>query len=432
MQNKIAIGLLSCLLGCTQGQNSPTPTPVVPEHPLAFPGGGLPVPGVVGGVLNYSDAGQANWLASDAAGLVLQSPGTNGNVFWGKPTSQNSAGTCIAGGGRPPATGSGNTYQCTDAPLRYFDDPSTSAWKQFTSEYVPAPIGLTFTLIGTLSGYAYGDALKLVAYGVNGGTSGTLGNCALTPGTLTGSSAWAVQVVGTTLQQIASGGSSGAGMGVCLMTGTTSGTSTGVVNYVFGANSGASNIGWETDTLTLGTTTRTVIRSLQNAAGTQIAVGTGLLHMRLLNDGSQLHSQFSNDGFWWQDYVSTTSISGLTQYGVFCSEDASPSVTDPFGECFADEVLLSTPQQYTISAVTTASPSVFTIGSNTLQVGDYVSISGAAGVSINSCASHGTINDSLGCATVITAQSATTITTRVNVTAGTYTPNSGVVTLLSR
>lgn len=54
-----------------------------PLHPLMFPGGGLPTPGVVGGVLNFSDAGLPNWLSPGAINQALMTGGPGGNVFWG-------------------------------------------------------------------------------------------------------------------------------------------------------------------------------------------------------------------------------------------------------------------------------------------------------------------------------------------------------------
>ena len=141
MKNKIASGLLTCLLACTQGQSSSAPTPVVPEHPLAFPGGGLPTPGIAGAVLSYTDAGQPYWLAPDASGQVITTPGVGGNAYWGS----------AFGGGLGP---SGTIFTPPSVTL---NDAGAWLWvNQQGSTFTNASNGLRLSTTYTPGGVQYG------------------------------------------------------------------------------------------------------------------------------------------------------------------------------------------------------------------------------------------------------------------------------------
>ena len=335
------------------------------------------------------------------------------------PTGTGGASTGLASA-RPAATGSGKTYWCTDIPVAYVDDPTAVAWKQFATEYMPAGVTAgSYTTVGSINLVQYADAVRATTY-----SNSTNSAVALASQSLGQTASWAVTLVATHnfLQYV----SAGPCVGICVATGVASGSSVARALYPY-INQGG--VGVEASGFTLGSNRTTLYSPATSFSANTTEFGpylggTGRIHLRLLNDGSVLHYQFSTDGFHWMDFFSESTATSYSYYGFTLGTTNSGS---SYAQALIYENTTSTPTQYTVTGATNASPSVITIGTHSLQPGDVVSVHGSVGnTGINTASGNG----SLGGGNLVTAVGATTITTTANGN-GAWS-SGGVVTLLSR
>jgi hypothetical protein len=325
---------------------------------------------------------------------------------------------------RPTSTGSGISYYCTDIPVLYFDNPTTSLWQQFATEYMPAPVAASnYTVAGpstaNLSLTQWADTIRVTSISNSG-----VGCVAVAANSNLGASqSWGVTLVATFNPfQNASNGSE---FGIALTNGTTSGTSTGrVFDFIHGITGSTTNIGFEIDSFTIG-----IGRSgsgITSSLGYPLFIGgTGRIHMRALADGVNLHYQISTDGFHWMDVYSEATPSGFTNYGFMLGYNNTGANSGSYAQALVYENNIITPTQYTITNNTAANPSIVTIGTHTIQAGDVVSIHGAT-TNLNS----GTGSGSLVGGWIVTAVASTTIT--VATTSAPAAGSAGTVTLISR
>jgi hypothetical protein len=170
--------------------------------------------------------------------------------------------------------------------------------------------------------------------------------------------------------------------------------------------------------------------SSTNEVGAQTILmgsGTGRLHLGLLADGTNLHYQWSPDGYHWQDWYSAATPSSLDHYGFFLGNDFAGG-----GNAWASGMIhsniLTTVTQYSITAVTTgaAGTNKLTIGTHSLRVGDWVAIHGESG-STNVNTSSGNF---FAGAVLVVGVTSTQIS--INTTVGGTHTSGGTVTLLTR
>ena len=337
-----------------------------------------------------------------------------------QPVTVGSGATTGLAANRPSPTGSGKLYFCTDIPVAYFDNPNTSLWQQFFAEYMPAPpaaSNFTITPANSLSITNYADALRVLNATNNSNT-----NCALIPasGQLNPTAAWTVTLVATFLPIT---NSDYPDFGVGVSNGTTSGTST-IYGLSVATNGYSPYIHQEVYTIGGG---RSQNNNEQSPASPWFSFGNGRIHLRILNDTYAMRYQVSNDGFNWLDWYSTSSVSGLTDYGIWMAA-AGGSVN--YSQVLVYSLALGTPTQYNVTGATNASPSVITIGTHSILPGDLVSVTGSNGNTGINTSQYGTGNG-VQSAAVVASVTSTTITLNGYNGNGTWT-SGGVVTLLSR
>lgn len=324
---------------------------------------------------------------------------------------------------RPSATGSGKFYLCTDIPVFYFDDPNTTLWKQFATEYLPAPAAATsYTTVGNISLSQNADTIRALCTSNASSQSGA----GLISQTLSSSSPWSITLVFAANLAIVTNGADGT-IGVIVTNGTVNGTSTCYGIWLITSNA-SPGLGWISSAQSGGTSTLggtyTGAPSINYSGSVICPIGTGKVHFRLLADGTNLHYQYSQDGFQWADVASVATPSGLTDYG-FTLGNYGGAVGGYSQALIFENAYNSAPLQYTITNNTAANPSVVTIGTHTIQAGDIVAIHGAT-TNLNS----GTGNLALAGGWLVTAIGSTTIT--VSVTSTPAAGSAGTVTLLSR
>jgi hypothetical protein len=328
---------------------------------------------------------------------------------------------------RPAASGSGKLYFSTDIPTFYYDNPSTTKWQQFASEYMPSTVtAAQYTTVGNLNLVQYADSIRAIS------TSQTsIANCALTqqnigsagyPASLAANVSWKITLTASFNYPLVTYGE----VGVMVSNGITSGTSVayGIWFSSWGANApyvlqGEFTVGGNR----VGTPSQNNVFNM--------LYGTGKFHFRLLNDGyaSHLHYQSSSDGFNWYDFLSIATpapTNGFTYYGFFIGDEYSGGQ----GHCMAliHSNNLSIPTQYSVTSATGSSvPVVLTIGSHIIQPGDIVSVIGMLG---NTAANCGYGAGSFAGGLIVTAISSTTITLGTVTGNGTWS-SGGVVVLLS-
>lgn len=272
---------------------------------------------------------------------------------------------------RPQPTASGRVYYCTDMPVQYIDDPSGSGWMMFVNgTYCPAPASASsYTGVGTISLTNYADVIRSSIYANPNDTV----YAALIAGSLTSTATWVVNLVASfTAQQ----GLQYPEFGVLVTNGTTSGTSVGYSCFL--ADTGAV-LGQCAGTFTIGGGRISLYTGTVNQI-TQMIGGNGLVHLRLLNDGTNLHYQVSNDGFHWVDIWLDAAHSGLTNYGFWHGSEASASGGYSQALVYANYLTTITVPQATITAATNASPIVITTSSNhNFLSADLISINGVGG-----------------------------------------------------
>jgi hypothetical protein len=377
------------------------------------------VTGVSGPNFTISRAQESTLAAAHTNGVAVTHVITAGGLAQTIRDHGDAFGTAA---NRPTAVGAGYTYYCSDMPVAYFDDPGTVAWKQLLVEYAPAPATAgSYTVVpsASISLTNFADAIRALQSAANSGNN----NAALiASGSLGATAAWTVTLVASVNPVVATFPD----FGVCVSNGTTSGTSVAYAMSLAGGSSGTpfdSVIYMHAVEVTLGTTTRNTNNNEQSPVNAW--TNTQRQHLRLLNDGTALHFQWSNDGFNWQDWYSQASVSGLTNYGFYFGGGTG---SNNYNQANIYSNSLTTPTQFTVTAATNASPSVMTIGTHSILPGDLVAIHGALGNTGINTTSTGNAN---AASAIVTAVTGTTVTTTLNGN-GTYTASSATLTLLSR
>jgi hypothetical protein len=384
---------------------------------------------------------QGNSVSASApsSGQILEFVGSTWTPTTPTFTTSNAIGLASA---RSSATGSGKLYFCTDIPAMYFDDPGSSTWKQFPFEYTPAapPVSSYTVSGGVLALTQYADAIRAMSL-INNGTGNQSSMALIASGALGATAAWTVSLTASlnpliNVQYFE--------VGVCVANGTTTGTSVTYGMSIATGQEGSSSIqvylqGASEYTIGNGRT-----GTSGQLTGTSLGfLGNGRWHMRLLNDGTLLHYQISADGMQWSDFwaaATPTPAGGFTNYGFWLANGLG--VTQTQGQAIIYSNSLGTPTQYTVSAYSFASPLLsYTIGTHSIQVGDFISVHGATGgvtnMNTGTTAQNGYNAGAGGSPSpvgqLVVAVTSTTVTTNpaASVT-GTYTPNSATLYLLSR
>jgi hypothetical protein len=270
---------------------------------------------------------------------------------------------------RPVATGSGKVYYCTDAPLLYVDDPTAVAWIQFVSTPAAAPVSASsYGEFGNLAIYQLGDSIRATTYS----SVNSISSAALTPGSLPQASPWTVDLcasfnapAATLYPQLA----------VVLSAGAVNGTSVTQQFQIY--QNGGTSYSAQYTTATLGGA-RIGSTAINGILPTQTSGNQA--RIRFLNDGTNLHMQFSNEGFYWWDTDTIASVASLDHYGFGLGGDFSgdPSLTQAI--IFKNSLGSVTVPQSTVTNATNASPIVMTTSApHQLLTGDWVAVHGVVG-----------------------------------------------------
>jgi len=175
------------------------------------------------------------------------------------------------------------------------------------------------------------------------------------------------------------------GVGVCVATGVTSGVSVGYDESQYCTGAALDQHGQEF-------TVNGARTSVFNDNIVSSMSSGGLWRARLLNDGTNLHFQWSCDGIVWTDSYSMACPAGLGYYGFSMGNGAGTGAT---GECQMDVVdntyrgALTVPQK-AVSAVSNASPIQITTSTNHgFVTGDIVAVLGTGVANANSGVGNG-------------------------------------------
>jgi hypothetical protein len=280
---------------------------------------------------------------------------------------------------RPAATGSGAIYVCTDIPVAYLDDPSSTSWKPIGVAATPVggnspPAAGAFTLVGgglALNNYA--NALRVTK--ITDGNS--VGDVALIAGSLGSGATWIVELEASLMNPYFRNYGE---IGVLVTNGTTSGTSDGYTIASFG---NVGNIqgyfGIHQEKIKVGAAARSAVNNEGADARGSYNLASRI-RLRLLADGTNLHYQYSGDGFHWMDQYAEATPAGLTHYGLVQGNDFTGSNSYCVSLVYGLALRALTQPQLTVSTVSNTSPAeVTTTANHNLQDGDMVAIHGVVG-----------------------------------------------------
>jgi len=344
-------------------------------------GVGIDYPSVAGAVIRLSGGGSqnlGNYQLVQNQGVTLNGEGilnfSTGLLAVDDPVNGRTTVTATGGGvlsglasARPSATGSKALYFCDDVPVIYFDDPNTTAWKQYGivgRTVAPGAIG-GWTVTGTLGLAQKGDSILATAAGISPGQINTLTQAI--PSALTSAGNWIVQADGYLMAQTGAGYGE---FGACITNGVVSGTS--VARYMIRYEQ---SFGWKGAFGTIGTQTHTDLRAFDNSFGN--ISGAPILRTRLFNDGTTLFYQISGDGEFWRTWTSENMPGGYTQFGAMVGVDVSTGVA----AALIETMRAIAPTTAAVSAAT-GNGTIATITTSTahgLQTGMGVSVRGITG-----------------------------------------------------
>jgi hypothetical protein len=281
----------------------------------------------------------------------------------------------------------------------------------------------SYTSAGNISLQAYGDAIRALTKT----SAASNGACALVSQSLSASAAWSVTLCATWMGQP---GGTFPEIGCVITNGNTVGTSVahGLTIFVNGTTSGQGfGTFWQAG-FTVGGA-RTGAQDNLTDVYAPYMFGTGRLHMRLLNDGVNLHSQLSSDGFNWQDWYTIATPFSPTFYGFYLGNTEASSTGSYVQAVVYENLLNQSITQATVTACTGSGVAVEVTVANTgaFQAGDLVAVHGMAG---NTAANTST-GAGPGGSILVTAINSTTQMTLNATGNGTWT-SGGTITLLSR
>jgi hypothetical protein len=325
-------------------------------------------------------------------GGVIGNTGPQGPAGSGGGSSNYVANTAGLSTNRPQPTYMGEIFFCQDMPVYYLDSTtSPTGWQLFANNtYCVKPTVATgYTLIGNLSVNNFADVLRAAPYSVsenvvpcaliNAGPTGTLAPTGTWITTLTTSMNYPYDMAYPELF-------------CCVSNGTASGVSTAWGLGLVPVSSGETNLGLIVSEIFVNAGRDTSPVGPASVAQA-FQAGNGIAHLRLLNDGTNLHYQFSSDGFHWSDFYCAASPAGMINYGFAMGCDASDL---PYSQALIYENALKTltATQKTISAATNATPIVLTVNNTTgLYSGDLCSVHNVGG---NTNANSGTTTTAVG------------------------------------
>jgi hypothetical protein len=323
---------------------------------------------------------------------------------------------------RPAATGSGNSYQCSDIPVVYHDT-GIGVWTGVLSRWLsPPPTASSYTAVGNIAAYQEADVVRVVNL-IDSATG-----VVLLPGSLPQASAWQATMHVIPLQNA---GCQYPMIALIVSNGTSSGTS---VSYNDGFYS-APNVGFHITRDVINTATRQNL--YVEIANSNAFVGSvGGLFFRILNDGVTMNFQYSQDGNLYQSVWGIDTPSGLTNYGLWLGVENNAPGCGWSQVLILQQALTSTltapPQAVTASTGNGVSPMVVTVADASKYFpGDVVSVKGMAGNTAANTGSNNGPTNALG--RTITAINYGTNQISFGQVTGTGTWTSGgVITLLTR
>lgn len=324
-------------------------------------------PGAVGAVL-YSDG--TNWkrLAAGTAGYVLQA---NGAVApsWGAIATSGAIAS------RPATSASGREYFATDQPTISLDPVGGSGWvDSVVACAVSTGNAASYTVPtgngGKISVKDEGSLVRVTSFA-------NTSNYALKAGGSIAGATWIARLsCYATFEQSVQY----PGVGVTVTKGTVTATSASYFMGLFANNRVANQVGLQSWQGIVGNGGASRTNVTENDG---VFFLSGILHVRILNDGTNIIYQYSYDGDWWNTYASLTLPSALTHWGIFVGNGyngtggTSGTATALIlrNECTA----LTTPQ-LAITGATNATPIVCTVSSTAgLRSGDFVAVHAVGG-----------------------------------------------------
>lgn len=267
---------------------------------------------------------------------------------------------------RPPATGSGEQYFCTDSPISYMDDPATATWIPFTQQDTggAALLASNYTIVTTLNSlnlYQQGDVIRAAA------TKG-YASCALRAGTLTAGTPWMVTLEAQHLPYQ----TQYPNCGVVVATGNT----TSATGYAMSRWWNNNVPGFHNETFTVGTQSRS---SVGTETGTVSFAAPDRCLFRMISDGTKMYCFYSTDGIYWQWWgAAINTPASLTHWGFYLG--TAGGNFSGYGQATIYKNALTTPVQQAVTNATNANPIVLTVASTAaFHSADLVSIRGVLG-----------------------------------------------------
>jgi hypothetical protein len=259
----------------------------------------------------------------------------------------------------------------------------TPGYYSLGSLIVP-PTAASYTVIGDVTLY---DTVSAYGYGVRAGlftNSNSIGNVALKASSaISSTTIWAV----TLTCSVHVPPISFPEIGVLVADGNVDNSN----GYTLAAWSQAGGLGLHVENIKTGAHAR--VSNNNEVAGTfemsQLFTGDGVMHFRILSDGTNLHYQTSTEGFHWNDWYTAATPAGLGYFGFQLGNDFTSS--NAYCEAMIYDNQVTIPSSWSITNATNANPIVVTTSTaNTLQDGDLVAIHGVTG---NTNANTGTGNN---------------------------------------
>jgi hypothetical protein len=390
--------------------------------------------GAAGGALNgfYPNPG----LAADAGG-------------GGGPAA--TIGLCSA---RPTATGSGHFYMCTDFPVKYFDDPTSTTWKTIfnnTIEPTPPASG-SFTIYGSLALTYFADVFRVSRYN----NSSSVGDMALIHSTGMASNyqtPWEFAIAAT-WNSATNVDYPELGVGICNGIGIGNATCWGQLAWsqYSGPQTGLHAVQYRLGGVRFGSSSGSGdFNEIAGQFSGQSGVGgDGAVHLRMLMDGVVLHWQTSSDGYVWQDWFAAemdstvASLDGgdapMQYYGIELGNEYNTANSWGSANVYEAQFNISGASlnvpQCTITNATNATPIVLTVGAGCGAItGDLVAVQNVVGTTnanSTTCSTGNCISGSSTSGSAIMVTVSGTSITEVNSSGNAPYTSGGTLTVISR
>ncbi|HTQ46965.1 MAG TPA: hypothetical protein VMI75_29625, partial [Polyangiaceae bacterium] len=232
------------------------------------------------------------------------------------------------------------------------------------------PVASAYTLVGNVGVTQYATAVRAAVYA----QAANVASCGLIAGSLPVGTPWIVTLIASFLAPP----TQFPALGVCVSDGVTSGTSHEWCMAVYAAaSSGNMGLGINAKESFVGAAAISTLNNLGNLTYSMLG-DMNAIHLRLVNDGVNLHFQYG-DGAVLFDFYTMATPTGLTNYGFVMGDTGNSNA-----RCNAilyENMLagLSVPQSSISACTSGAAPTVTTSAPHDLQSGDWVAIHGAGG-----------------------------------------------------